>query len=460
MDDSVLRVRPRPRERLASGTDGSELIHRAADARDPRKVVDVGEKRRSERDGSSVMEVVIGKRTRKNDRNVYVLGAGFSVDAGLPTVANFLNHMRDAADWLTETHNENGMRAVAKVLEFRHSAAAAGYRINIDLDNVEDLFSLASALPAQQLRRAMQTAIGATLHYSEVHGVPREVRMRILRGASWPVTTEWLARVSRISSSGQGEEGSDDVFCSIYDYYAAILAGRTSDLRADDNVVLTFNYDLLLEDSLATLGIPFTYGLGSDAVVYDESARCRPTGGTDILTVLKLHGSLNWYQGERTPLTVCGSFNEVPDRTPYVVPPTWDKDVAGITQRTWSAAVEALRQATRVIIIGFSFRVIDAHFKYLLAAGLMNNSALRKIVVIDPQASKLANQIRSVIRRDQFKYGIVDLHDRRLHEFAMTPDDLEGIGRPLRHGAMAVIELEREVRLLRDDTGFYVDPKY
>ena len=31
-----------------------------------------------------------------NDRNVYILGAGFSADAGMPLVAGFMNTMRDA----------------------------------------------------------------------------------------------------------------------------------------------------------------------------------------------------------------------------------------------------------------------------------------------------------------------------------------------------------------------------
>lgn len=118
---------------------------------------------------------------------------------------------------------------------------------------------------------------------------------------------------------------------------------------------------------------------------------------------------------------------------PHVVPPTWDKAVTTSTRDVWSQAVEALKQATRVIIVGFSFRIIDAHFKYLLAAGLMENSALRQIDVINPQASILAEQIRSVIRRDQFDYGVVRLHDHRVHQFATSSQSLNEIGRRPQH---------------------------
>jgi hypothetical protein len=37
-----------------------------------------------------------------NDRNVYILGAGFSVPAGLPVIANFTYRMRDAIFWLRD----------------------------------------------------------------------------------------------------------------------------------------------------------------------------------------------------------------------------------------------------------------------------------------------------------------------------------------------------------------------
>ena len=35
-----------------------------------------------------------------NDRNVYIFGAGFSAEAGLPLIKDFMNRMRDAAVWL------------------------------------------------------------------------------------------------------------------------------------------------------------------------------------------------------------------------------------------------------------------------------------------------------------------------------------------------------------------------
>jgi hypothetical protein len=36
------------------------------------------------------------------NHNVYILGAGFSVPGGLPTIANFIDVMRDSIGWLEE----------------------------------------------------------------------------------------------------------------------------------------------------------------------------------------------------------------------------------------------------------------------------------------------------------------------------------------------------------------------
>ena len=65
-----------------------------------------------------------------NDHNVYILGAGFAAEAGLPLIKDFMNQMRDASAWL-EAQGGRGHEeeAIGRVLEFRLKAAAAAQRI-------------------------------------------------------------------------------------------------------------------------------------------------------------------------------------------------------------------------------------------------------------------------------------------------------------------------------------------
>jgi hypothetical protein len=79
-----------------------------------------------------------------NDHNVYILGAGFSAEGGLPVVSGFLQRMRDSHPWLVSKGRTKEAEAVQRLLEFRLEATSASYWTKIDLENIEELFSLAS----------------------------------------------------------------------------------------------------------------------------------------------------------------------------------------------------------------------------------------------------------------------------------------------------------------------------
>lgn len=108
----------------------------------------------------------------------------------------------------------------------------------------------------------------------------------------------------------------------------------------------------------------------------------------------------------------------------------------------WNRAVQALSEATRIIVIGLSFRETDAHLKYLLAAGLMNNSALRRVVIVNPCATKLGTAIRSVFRPDQIDYGVLEFRDLTVGQYFLSAKELASIGRPLQHPGLDIVEIE------------------
>src|SRR5258708_40256032 len=95
------------------------------------------------------------------DHNVYILGAGFSRDAGLPLVNDFLGRMGDCLD--SDSLEPRGREAIQKVFEFRLKAAAAAYRAKLNVENIEELFSLASALEGGNDSDYIPRAIAATL---------------------------------------------------------------------------------------------------------------------------------------------------------------------------------------------------------------------------------------------------------------------------------------------------------
>ena len=106
----------------------------------------------------------------------------------------------------------------------------------------------------------------------------------------------------------------------------------------------------------------FNYGLATDGAVGGPSAESITQNLEDGLLLLKLHGSLNWGLEEEKSLKVFNSFDDVisAGQPPHLVPPTWEKSLDIETRAVWNRAIEALRSAARVIIIGFYFRQTDA----------------------------------------------------------------------------------------------------
>jgi hypothetical protein len=420
-----------------------------------------------------------------NDHNVYLLGAGFGADAGLPLIKDFMNRMRDAAAWLeAQGGREREREAIARVLEFRLRASAAAHRVPLDVENVEELFSLASASGDEDLARAMPLAIGATLEYARETAKPvdewHRFQIGVLNLPDWKAPSSWASPLPYVGVQiNQGVRKGRWHSCPPYDFYVGVMSGYFGTGGRDRrDTIITFNYDLLIEETLGSLGVAFHYGckIALDELV--EAPSFEP--GRGRLSVLKLHGSLNWvstddYGARRVPevpvdevvrgpteferkgwggpgvpqFVVYSDYCKVLKQNlpPLLLPPSWRKPLAGALSEVWDAAVSAVRTATNVIILGYSIPQTDIHFKYLLAAGLQDNISLRKVFFVNP-ALRDENQRRTLeerllgisglFRPELREQGVIELIAADAREFFTGPHDIsaresyrERIGRPL-----------------------------
>src|SRR6266404_9048458 len=81
--------------------------------------------------------------------------------------------MRGAVEWLSsEPRRQTEFEAVKEVFRFRKEASGAALRVNLNIENIEDLFSLAAASGRYPLSQSVSTAIAATLDYSRRHNTP------------------------------------------------------------------------------------------------------------------------------------------------------------------------------------------------------------------------------------------------------------------------------------------------
>ena len=349
-----------------------------------------------------------------NSHTVFVLGAGFSVEKGIPTIAEFMVRMRDAHEWL-ETNGRNAeASAIEKVLQFRLDAAGASDRVSLDLENIEELFSLAAAKDSA-LERDIRLAISATVDFCAVTTPEPKGFLAQVDDVSPPQFASdfpWTSRPSGVESRQLYESK-----LTAYQGFAAVMVGAFSS-ALPKTTFISFNYDLLLEEALSSLHIPFGYGFLPKAVAY--ASGLRQGAGNDqnsAIKLLKLHGSINWaLPGRRgRKLTIFPEYADLrqDNLIPTLIPPTWRKDLSGNGAALWKEAVNALTTATRIVIIGFSMPDTDLHFKYLLAAGLQRNLSLRQIVFVNPIAGDLKPKLERLLSRNAAS-------DKRLLPLALT----------------------------------------
>lgn len=341
------------------------------------------------------------------DHNVYVLGAGFSKDAGLPLLTTFLASMREAraSGQLNDCEND----AIDALLEYRLHASLAASRVPINPDNIEDLLSLVLATPIsvtatsqRNIARELPIAIGATLSYRQKLYFQKSPT-RIIQTNTEPDHERWLIP--------QHEVGDIQRQVPLYDMYVALMCGYFDKTTAQKDTIITFNYDTLIEDALTRMKVLYNYGYSSADLSNHKKRQTDLSeyltlseDSTNAISLLKLHGSINWAEGEPNsstglvPRFFYNNYDELVAKgaVPLIEPPTWRKGGNDILRTVWDRAVTALQTATRIIFIGYSAPATDPHFRFLMAAGLAENICLSKVVVVNPE-DKVEKDISELI---------------------------------------------------------------
>jgi hypothetical protein len=188
------------------------------------------------------------------------------------------------------------------------------------------------------------------------------------------------------------------------------------------STVVTFNYDPLLECAVDT-EVLFDPTVGS--VTWSEitdfvppwagarlEARAEPP---PTMSLLKVHGSLNWYwapgdmsgasvarrvlpgyYGHPEPYEDRERSRELPGRVPLVVPPTATKAsyyTNPIVREIWTKAAGALREADRVVLMGYSVPLTDLTFTAMFRHAI--NAETTSVMLADLEPDDVATRVRS-----------------------------------------------------------------
>lgn len=336
------------------------------------------------------------------DRNVFILGAGFSAHAGAPLIEGFLDKSRELMDDPSSGLEPFERDYFKDVFRFRREMAQACEKVMIDLDNIEELFGLVEMSQRlgdeqQRTRKATVYMIAKTLELAT--RPPGQGRSHV----RFDIRPEFVAKCVPVSEGSLFQQmpgyapavfGGD-----IYHYFASLALGLFDDPKRQptrSNTFITFNYDLILDHALQRLNVQPEYALDpSFTRVYEL-----PDANQACL-VLKLHGSTNWGAcgncGRRI-VVLQGKVTDSPRQfqsercdecgkqgfQPLLIPPSWDKsEYHGIMTPVWARAVAELKSASRICIIGYSMPQSDLFFKYLLTLALSQNHRLNKLLVVD-----------------------------------------------------------------------------
>jgi hypothetical protein len=306
-------------------------------------------------------------------RNVFILGAGASRDAGVPLMRDFVPtilQLHDKQNYGPYKDEFDLVIEAFRILESAHAKANMEYR-----GNLEELFS--SFEMAKVINRLGELPIDS------IHRLPDAMRR---------VIVETIERQMLFSKATQGSLGFQPH--PEYSKFAKVLQDANKESPGAVSV-MTFNNK-------------FDYCLDG-----------QPREG--VIPILKLHGSINWaicsnsecskivpytiedfrkeygfriaggghppklpYQISKRTIEIehCGQ-KVLP--VPFIVPPTWNKtQYHEQISNVWSNAARELVNAWTIFIIGYSMPKSDEFFRHLFPLSLIGNYHIANIYVISP----------------------------------------------------------------------------
>lgn len=272
--------------------------------------------------------------------DLYLLGAGFSSDAGVPTMKNFLQGV-------LETKAASLQTPVYPLLK-----RASDYAQKTGTGNIEDLLTAAANDP---VFFDLIWAFGLTINFFSRRFLDR---CRFGEDVGW------------------------------YEDFAGIVS-------AHDTRILTFNYDLILEEVLWwRKGCVEDYSMPFNEIRHQPQPRHSPCA----VPLYKLHGSISWlwclhclYIVNLYRHIIPAAYEEAPcprcsfRLIPLMVPPTFRK-AASLTaslQNLWQQADLFFAQAERIVIGGLSFSERDHDLRQRFQIGVAKNRQLKEVVLVN-----------------------------------------------------------------------------
>jgi len=324
--------------------------------------------------------------------NVIILGAGASFATGIPLMAGFVEKMWEFATRKQvngKPMSQNDIDTFQKAIKIRNELDSYHGRALYNDRNLEDILSILTFDEMLQSKRKKDKLLWFTKAISR--------------------TIELTCSVKHDGNNSL-QELSRGEYRLFWNHILYNYVRRNIKIP----VIISLNYDLVLERalfhcligtnlrlsklSIDGIEIGYHYDPVGDFQYVVEQAKFdigedveREEVGTILekghvensirVEILKLHGSLNFPKRkmEEPQLLVR------PVEEPFILPPIINKmSSAKSITKMWGIALQRLRSAKNVIIVGYSMPWTDIYMQYFLKTALGPNLDLNRIHVFDP----------------------------------------------------------------------------
>jgi hypothetical protein len=338
---------------------------------------------------------------------VLLLGAGFSAPWHYPVMRDFTTCARRRQIALARDRSDPLISHHQKLFDFQNLCRLSSWAFNRDWDNIEELYSQADLLrlseidsrDAEDLCKSIAWSIWDTYRGAMQSAMIRATEPNAPR-IEQPPQIRILSRIA---------EGMGMPIVAITTNYDILFEGacRSSNSRANAIGIAYPGFEQLD----APRGSAFV-----NPCAVEDSNRLLPTPHGNLIPVVKLHGSANWFTFKAggddkciasvehsdlgsTYSTIDGPvFSErglregiknilhldAAEIAPLIVPPMLGKmAINPILRIQWRAALHYLRHAAHLVVIGYSFPETDVFMPRLLSEGISQNLVLEQIAIVN-----------------------------------------------------------------------------
>lgn len=330
---------------------------------------------------------------------IFILGAGASLHAGVPVMDEFFGEAYDLYD--EGKIKKEDLKHFERVIDAKSFLEKIPAKINIDLNNIETIFSLV------EMGKLISKFPGCR-NSEEIKELHTSFKKFIVR------TIE--KKTNFIYEKNPGLNSSKE-----YMYFCKEIIEKLEYKRSSSSCIITFNYDIALDYALE-----LSFGPFCNDYCLNENKRSK----VKKYKLIKLHGSINWAIQKNTnavypvsisdyidnakvmamvgrilnnPSSAEGALDEIKveispkinqlgwipknnfETTPLIVPPTWTKTEYHTSLKyVWKQAAKEISNAKNIFIIGYSLPETDEFFKYLLGLGMIDIVRLKGVWVFNP----------------------------------------------------------------------------